>query len=117
MIIPDVHDLANLDPIWESPDIVIVPGGPGAVEFCQSAEVRELVRKQRDQNRWLACICAGPSVLIDATRDREVVHGNRWRCRVTSHPSVKQKFLDEGWDYVEDRVVVDDQVISSRGYV
>jgi protein DJ-1 len=34
---------------------------------------------------------------------------------VTSHPSVKDKVVSAGWDYSEDRVVVDGKIISTRG--
>ncbi|CAC9889818.1 unnamed protein product [Aureobasidium pullulans] len=39
------------------------------------------------------------------------------KCKVTSHPSVKQEIVDAGWTYADDseRVVVDGKIITSRG--
>ena len=37
------------------------------------------------------------------------------KTRVTSHPSVEGKVREAGWEYVDDRVVVDERVITSRG--
>jgi len=34
---------------------------------------------------------------------------------VTSHPSVQQEIVNAGWEYSEERVVVDNKVITSRG--
>lgn len=41
--------------------------------------------------------------------------GEEGKKRVTSHPSVKEEVLTAGWQYSEDRVVVDGNVVTSRG--
>lgn len=50
-----------------------------------------------------------PSALVAATSS-----GER-KVRVTSHPSVKDAIVAKGWEYSEERVVVDGNVITSRG--
>lgn len=50
-----------------------------------------------------------PSALVAATS-----LGER-KVRVTSHPSVKDAIVAKGWEYSEERVVVDGNVITSRG--
>ena len=40
-----------------------------------------------------------------------------WKARVTSHPSVQEAVVKGGWEYTEDRVVLDGTVITSRGSV
>lgn len=37
------------------------------------------------------------------------------RVKVTSHPSVKDAIVAKGWEYSDERVVVDGNVITSRG--
>lgn len=37
------------------------------------------------------------------------------KVRVTSHPSVKDEIKEAGWEYSEERVVVDGKVVTSRG--
>lgn len=39
------------------------------------------------------------------------------KVKVTSHPSVKDAIVAKGWEYLEERVVVDGNVITSRGWV
>ena len=55
----------------------------------------------------MGTICAGSLAIKTAG----LIKGGK----VTSHPSVADEFGD--YDYSEDRVVVQDKVISSRGYV
>jgi len=40
-----------------------------------------------------------------------------WKAKVTSHPSVQEAVVNGGWEYSEDRVVLDGKVITSRGSV
>ena len=40
-----------------------------------------------------------------------------WKAKVTSHPSVQEVVVKEGWEYAQDRVVLDGKVITSRGFV
>ncbi len=54
-------------------------------------------------------------VLVDAIDQADDEKEREWRCKVTSHPSVKDKVVEKGWEYSEERVVVDKNVISSRG--
>lgn len=39
------------------------------------------------------------------------------KVKVTSHPSVKDAIVAKGWEYSDDRLVVDRKVITSRGSV
>lgn len=42
---------------------------------------------------------------------------NGEKVKVTSHPSVKDAIVAKGWEYSDERVVVDGNVITSRGWV
>lgn len=106
-----VPDSPTLPSQTEEFDILILPGGgPGAKTFSTSAPVRELIRQFRSSGRWVAAICAGTTALVAA---QEETGGEA--SRVTSHPSVAEEIKQKGWEYSEERVVVDGKVVTSRG--
>jgi protein DJ-1 len=92
-------------------DILILPGGaPGAKAFCKSERVLELINNFRKEGKWVAAICAGTTALVAS----EKKFGSRKK-KVTSHPSVAEEVKQAGWEYSEERVVVDGKVVTSRG--
>ncbi len=46
-----------------SPDMVILPGGPGTRNLEQSSVMRAAVRSCAEQGKYIAAICAAPSIL------------------------------------------------------
>ncbi|GAB7346705.1 hypothetical protein MBLNU459_g1823t1 [Dothideomycetes sp. NU459] len=118
-IIPDFpspHEIP--DRTVDAASILILPGGaPGAKTFCQSEEVLRLIRKFRNEGKYVAFICAGTTALVASTKAPEADGEAAKKCKVTSHPSVKEAIVDAGWSYAEDneRVVVDGKTITSRG--
>ena len=117
-IIPDHATLSSL-PHPDSYDILILPGGaPGAKTFCAEDQVLQLIAEFRCQGKWVAAICAGTTALVAsqtlaASGKMESAAGEK--VVVTSHPSVKEEVEEAGWEYSEERVVVDGKVITSRG--
>lgn len=87
-----------------APDCLLLPGGPGVKHLRADPRVRALVREQDHARRWLAAICAAPTVLLDA--------GVLPARRHTAHFSVATEL--PGLTAAE-RVVVDGHVITSRG--
>jgi protein DJ-1 len=86
----------------------VIPGGAkGAATLSESSAVQSLLQKFEKQGKWVGTICAG-SLAIKTAR---LVSGGQ----VTSHPSVENEFT--GYKYSQDRVVVEQKVISSRGYL
>jgi len=113
-IVPDTTFI----PSSPEADILILPGGgPGSKTFCQSDAVQHLIRTYRDTGKHIAAICAGTTALVASVKGAGKTEGleSTKTVRVTSHPSVKKEIMDAGWDYREDRVVVDGKVITSRG--
>jgi protein DJ-1 len=97
--------------VHEHFDILILPGGaPGAKAFCDSLNVLVTIQNFRDQGMWVAAIYAGTTALIAAEKKFE-----RRKKQVTSHPSVAEEIKQAGWEYSEERVVVDGKVVTSRG--
>ena len=85
-------------------DMLLILGGDGASRLQEDERVRRIILEMDAKGAWLAAICRGPSVLASAG----VLAGKR----VTSSPSTRDALV--GATYVEDRVVVDGRVITSR---
>jgi len=88
----------------ETYDLIFLPGGPGVLNLRGDARVRELVQQQAAAGRWVAAICAAPTVLNDAG----LLDGKRY----TAHFSVAKELPNILQD---ERVVVDGKIITSRG--
>ena len=87
-------------------DYLILPGGqPGTNNLKNSPNVLDLVKNFYKQKKIIAAICAAPTVLYAA--------GILERKKVTSFPADKDVFNNSY--YLEDNVVEDDRIITSRG--
>lgn len=87
-------------------DMIALPGGmPGAAALAADPDVQRLVRELAAAGKYTCAICAAPIALAAAG-----VHRGK---RVTSYPGFESRL--EGGTYVEDRVVVDGTVVTSRG--
>ncbi|XP_050466845.1 protein dj-1beta-like [Cataglyphis hispanica] len=88
-------------------DAVILPGGLGGSKtFASSAEVGKLLQEQEKENRLIAAICAAPTALK--------AHGIGKGKQITSYPAMKNDLINE-YKYLEDKVVTDGNLITSRG--
>lgn len=87
-------------------DAIIVPGGYAADQMRLHQPMIDLVRKAHDLGRVVAAICHGPQLLISA----DIVRGRR----VTSWPSVAVDLKNAGADWVDEPVVQDGNLITSR---
>ena len=87
-------------------DAIIVPGGyaPDRMRLHQS--MIDLVRKAYDAGKVIAGVCHGPQLLISA----DIVRGRR----VTSWPSVAIDLKNAGSIWVDEPVVQDGNLITSR---
>lgn len=87
-------------------DMLVLPGGmPGAEHLRDDPRVQAAIRATRDHGGYTAAICAAPIALSQAG----VTQGKR----ATSYPGFDAQVACAS--YVEDRVVVDGKVITSRG--
>lgn len=84
-------------------DLVLLPGGPGVAQLRADPRVISWARAQACGDRWLAAICAAPTVLHDAG----LLRGRRF----TAHFSVAAEL----GPVQPDAVVVDDHLVTSRG--
>jgi len=79
--------------------------------------VQSLIRSYRDAGKYVGVICAATTALVASVGAAGKTEGleSAKKSKVTSHPSVKEEVVQAGWEYSEDRVVVDGKIISSRG--
>ena len=86
---------------------VIVPGGmPGAANIAESEEALELIKDLNRQGKLVAAICAAPAVVLQPAG---VLKGKH----VTCYPGYEAQLED--CEFEEDRVVVDGNLVTSRG--
>ena len=91
---------------FQSWDMVVVPGGqPGANNLREDPDLLEILRKQRESDKWYAAICASPAVVLEH-------HGLLEGLVATAFPSVCGQLRDQS--RIEDRVVVSNKCITSR---
>lgn len=87
-------------------DAVIVPGGYAPDKMRLHQSMIDLVRQAADRGRIVAAICHGPQLLISAGE----VRGRR----VTSWPSIAVDLVNAGAKWVDEPVVQDGNIITSR---
>jgi protein deglycase len=84
---------------------IVLPGGAGTATLRADLRVRNLVNALYKQGKTTAAVCAAPTVLseLGLLKDK----------KATSYPSVRASLIVG--TYLEDPVVVDDLIITSRG--
>ncbi len=87
-------------------DAVIIPGGYAPDKMRMYQPMVDLVRKAHDDAKIVAAICHGPQLLISAG----ILKGRR----VTSWPSVAVDLNNAGATWVDEPVVRDVNIITSR---
>ncbi len=87
-------------------DLIVLPGGlDGTERLKKEPLVREMLKKQLDQGRYVGAICAAPTILDE--------HGFSAGSTITCHP-VCQQVLKRS-TLSQERVVRDGQIITSQG--
>lgn len=88
-------------------DALLIPGGVGNPDQLRGDEnAVSFVRGFDDAEKPLAVICHGPWVLVESG----VVRGRR----VTSWPTLATDIRNAGGDWVDEEVVVDGNLVTSR---
>ena len=86
---------------------IIIPGGLGGAEACAKSEVLiKMLKKQKEEGRWIASICASPGLVLG-------VHGLLEGETATCYPGFEKHFKDIS--KIEQKVVVSNKIITSRG--
>jgi protease I len=88
-------------------DGLVLPGGVGNPDnLRQDEDVVELVRSFFEAGKPVAAICHAPWLLVEA----DVVRGRK----LTSFPSIKTDVRNAGGNWVDEKVVVDSGLVTSR---
>lgn len=89
------------------PDVVVVPGGPGAI--AASADERHLrwLRSAHEHSSWTGSVCSGSELLGAA--------GLLDGVRATSHWLIHDGLARHGAIAVQERVVVSGRIVTSAG--
>ena len=89
------------------PDIVLVPGGPGADDQMTDGAVHEWLRAADAASSWTASVCTGSLILAAA--------GPLAGHRATSHWLALDQLAELGVTPVSQRVVIDGKFITAAG--
>ena len=88
-------------------DALVIPGGVGNPDTMRTDEnAVQFVRDFFEQGKPVGVICHGPWMLVEAG----VVRGRK----VTSWPSLETDIRNAGGDWVDQQVVVDEGLVTSR---
>ncbi len=111
-IVKGAHNISvSVDILFEEADygksdMIVLPGGmPGTLNLGQHEGLTRQLRIFAEEGKWLAAICAAPSVLAKLS----LLKGKK----ATSYPGFKDQMI--GAEYTEDRVIQDGNIITSRG--
>lgn len=86
-------------------DAVFLPGGPGTPNLEMCEKVIDITRKYYDEGKFVSAICAAPSIL----GHMGLLEGRKATCFPGYETELK------GATHVDHRVVVDGNVITSKG--
>ncbi|XP_010279104.1 PREDICTED: protein DJ-1 homolog B-like [Nelumbo nucifera] len=102
-----VADMLLDEAVKLSYDLIVLPGGlPGAQAFSNSEKLVNLLKTQKEANRPYGAICASPAIVFEP-------HGLLKGKKATAYPAMCNKLSDPS--EAENRVVVDGNLITSRG--
>src|SRR4030095_2097397 len=90
-----------------SPDIVVVPGGPGQTALMDDEQVLNWVRQAHETSKWTTSVCTGSLVLGAA--------GLLKGLKATSHWLAYDVLQSLGAEPVAERVVIEGKIITAAG--
>lgn len=103
-----IPDTTLNDVVDQDFDMAALPGGlPGANHLASDSRLRRKLQAMAAAGQYTAAICAAPKALAQAG----LLEGKR----VTSYPGALEDYAITAMDYVEESVVVDGRVVTSRG--
>ena len=102
-----VTDLSMDEVDLAAADMLILPGGmPGTTNLYADKRVTDAVRTMADAGKYIAAICAAPSIILGGMG---LLEGKKATC----YPGMEDKLLGANWQ--EQPVVVDGNFVTSRG--
>jgi transcriptional regulator GlxA family with amidase domain len=101
-----VHAPDGFDAV-PSPDIIVVPGGPGTFTALSDERALRWLRQAHETSRWTTSVCTG-SLLLGAAG----LLGGR---RATTHWIALDQLRGLGAGPTDERVVVDGRIVTAAG--
>ncbi|WKA12008.1 hypothetical protein VitviT2T_029449 [Vitis vinifera] len=102
-----VADVLLDEAVKLSYDLIVLPGGLGGAQaFASSEKLVNLLKNQRESNKPYGAICASPALVLEP-------HGLLKGKKATAFPALCSKLSDQS--EIENRVLVDGNLITSRG--
>ena len=102
-----VADVLIANCVSQTYDCIALPGGmPGAEHLRDSADLIGMLKRQKATGRWYGAICASPVVALQP-------HGLLDGIKATCFPSMRGELPPA--NARDDRVVVDDNCVTSQG--
>jgi len=91
-------------------DMIVLPGGlPGAENLAKSTKVIDIIKEfNKNENKYIAAICASPAMVLSVAE----IEKDRY---ITSYPGIEYEEMLEKSNYVDELVVIDKNLITSRG--
>lgn len=90
-----------------TPDVIVVPGGPGQLALMQDEPVLEWIRHAHETSRWTTSVCTGSLVLGAA--------GLLQGLKATTHWLAMDVLQSLGAQPVSERVVIEGKIITAAG--
>jgi transcriptional regulator GlxA family with amidase domain len=90
-----------------SPDVVVVPGGPGQMALMNDEPVLNWIRRAHQTSRWTTSVCTGSLILGAA--------GLLKGLRATTHWLALDILRSLGAEPVSERVVIEGKIITAAG--
>ncbi len=87
-------------------DALLLPGGMAPEKLRQNEKVLSIVKEFNTFGKPIAAICHGQQILISAG----VLNG----VKATCYPGIKDDLVNCGADYINQSVVVDNNIVTSR---
>ena len=102
-----IADLSDVEFVYDtSVDMIVLPGGmPGTLELEKSVCVNSAIEMANSQGKYIAAICAAPSIL----GHKGLLRGKKASC----YPGFEDQLIQA--DVVYDKVAHDGNIITSRG--
>jgi protease I len=104
--VPIESDIAFSEVTIDDYDAILVPGGWSPDKLRRYEEVLQMVRVMNEKQKPIGQICHAGWVLISA----DILKGRK----VTSTPGIKDDMTNAGAKWVNEPVVVDGHLVSSR---
>ena len=90
-----------------TPDVILVPGGPGTAEALSDNELLSWIREAHGYTGWTTSVCSGSFILGAAG----LLAGRK----ATTHWGWTGKLSAVGAEHVADRIVVDGKIVTAAG--